>query len=234
MRNVRLCPKLTQEASINWVNFPCRSALSTTVSPYRISNPSTFTMSETVYFIAGASRGIGLEFVKQLVKRPDAIVFAGVRTPSSLEKNFNPTPKNLIILKCDVTSDDDVSNCAKAVAESTYKKVDVLINNAGIDNFLPIRNTSPDQLQWVLETNLLAPLRVMKAFIPLMSMSSVKKIICISSDFGSLAMNDRKEFGAYNVSKAGLNMLVVQFKNEYAEEGIAFIPIHPGYVCRSS
>lgn len=43
-------------------------------------------------------------------------------------------------------------------------------------------------------------------------------------------MNDRKEYGAYNVSKAGLNMLVTQFKNEYAEEGITFIPMHPGYV----
>ena len=60
--------------------------------------------------------------------------------------------------------------------------------------------------------------------------SSVKKVICLSSDFGSISMNDRKEFGAYNVSKAGLNMLVTQFKNEYFDEGITFIPMHPGYV----
>ena len=52
----------------------------------------------------------------------------------------------------------------------------------------------------------------------------------MSSDFGRIAMNDRKEYGAYNVSKAGLNMLVTQFTNEYAEEGITFIPMHPGYV----
>jgi NAD(P)-dependent dehydrogenase (short-subunit alcohol dehydrogenase family) len=191
-------------------------------------------MSETVYFIAGASRGIGLEFVKQLVERPKAIVFAGVRTPSSLEQHWILQPKNLTILKCDVTNDNDVSNCVKAVVDSPYKRVDVLINNAGIDNFLPIRTTTPEQLQWVLETNLVAPLRVMKAFIPLMSTSTVKKIICMSSDFGSIANNDRKMFGAYNVSKAGLNMLVVQFKNEYAEDGITFIPMHPGYVCSTS
>jgi NAD(P)-dependent dehydrogenase (short-subunit alcohol dehydrogenase family) len=186
-------------------------------------------MGEVVYFIAGASRGIGLEFVNQLLKRSEAIVFAGARNPSSLQKCFNSVPKNLIILSCDVTSDEDVSNCVKAV-ESTYKRVDVLINNAGIDNFLPIRATTPEQLQWVLETNLIAPLRIMKAFIPLMSTSTVKKVICMSSDFGSIANNNRKEFGAYNVSKAGLNMLVVQFKNEYAEDGITFIPMHPGYV----
>jgi len=191
-------------------------------------------MSETVYFIAGASRGIGLEFVRQLVKRQETIVFAGVRTLSSLEKHFNPRPKNLTILKCDITNDNDVSNCVKAIAESCYKRVDVLVNNAGIDNFLPIRTTSAEQLQWVLETNLVAPLRVMKAFIPLMSRSTVKKVICMSSDFGSITNNDRKEFGAYNVSKAGLNMLVVQFKNEYAQDGITFIPMHPGYVHSTS
>ena len=72
----------------------------------------------------------------------------------------------------------------------------------------------------------------MKAFIPLMAESSIKKVICLSSDFGSIAMNDRKEFGAYNVSKADVNMLVTQFKNEYASDGIInlFIPMHPGYV----
>jgi NAD(P)-dependent dehydrogenase (short-subunit alcohol dehydrogenase family) len=190
-------------------------------------------MTETVYFIAGASRGIGLEFVKQLVKRPKTIVFAGVRTPSSLESQFPSLPANLWILKCDVTSDNDVFACVATIAHSIYKRVDVLINNAGIDNFLPIRTTSPEQLRWVLETNLVAPLRIIKAFISLLERSSIKKVICVSSDFGSIAMNDRKEFGAYNVSKAGLNQLVVQFKNEYSDEGIAFIPMHPGYVLTS-
>jgi NAD(P)-dependent dehydrogenase (short-subunit alcohol dehydrogenase family) len=191
---------------------------------------SDMTLTDTVYFIAGASRGIGLEFVQQLVKRPNTIVFAGVRTPSSLAKHFDPLPKNLVIHKCDVTSDADVADCANTIANGAYKRVDVLINNAGIDNFLPIRTTTPDQLRWVLETNLVAPLRVLHAIIPLMSTSLLKKVICISSDFGSIAMNDRKEFGAYNVSKAGLNMLVTQFKNEYADDGITFIPMHPGYV----
>ena len=186
-------------------------------------------MSEIVYFVAGASRGIGLEFVKQLVKRDGTVVFAGVRTPSSLESKFDNIPNNLTILKCDVTSDEEVANCAKVV-QAKCGRLDILINNAGIDNYVTIRQATPHQLREVLETNLIVPLRVMKAFIPLIEKSTVKKVICISSDFGSIAMNDRKEYGPYNVSKAGLNMLVVQFKNEYAEDGITFIPMHPGYV----
>jgi NAD(P)-dependent dehydrogenase (short-subunit alcohol dehydrogenase family) len=109
-------------------------------------------MSETVYFIAGASRGIGLEFVKQLVKRPDSIIFAGVRNPSSLAKHFDNLPRNLTILKCDVTSDQDISTSANVVADSPYKRIDVLISNAGIDNGLPIRTTTPESFQHVLET----------------------------------------------------------------------------------
>jgi NAD(P)-dependent dehydrogenase (short-subunit alcohol dehydrogenase family) len=188
-------------------------------------------MTETVYFIAGASRGIGLEFLKQLLLRPNTIIYAGVRTPASPSKHFPSRPTNLTILKCDVTNDEDITNCIQTIEHSAYKRVDILINNAGIDNYLSIRDTSPAQLQWVLETNLIAPLRVIKGFIPLLFKSRIKKVICLSSDFGSIAMNDRKEYGAYNVSKAGLNMLVTQFKNEYTEEGIIIIPMHPGYVC---
>jgi len=188
-------------------------------------------MPETVYFIAGASRGIGLEFVKQLLTRANSIVYAGVRTPSSLAKHFPSLPANLTILPCDVTNDQDISRCIQTISYGPFKRVDILIHNAGIDNYLSIRDTSPAQLQLVLETNLIAPLRVIKGFIPLLLESSIKKVICLSSNFGSIALNDRKDYGAYNVSKAGLNMLVTQFKNEYADEGITFIPIHPGYVC---
>lgn len=187
-------------------------------------------MTETVYFIAGASRGIGLEFLTQLLRQPSNIIFAGVRNPSSFQTNFPSPPSNLHILKCDVTSDEDTSNCIHAILLTPFKRVDILINNAGIDNYLSIRDTSTDQFRYVLETNLISPLRVIKGFIPLIMKSSVRKVICLSSDFGSITMNDRKEFGAYNVSKAGLNMLMTQFKNEYFEEGITFIPMHPGYV----
>jgi NAD(P)-dependent dehydrogenase (short-subunit alcohol dehydrogenase family) len=71
---------------------------------------------------------------------------------------------------------------------------------------------------------------MIKAFVPLLSASSIKKVINISSDYGSVAMNDRDYCGAYNVSKAALNMLTVQYKNEYLKEGITFIPMHPGDV----
>ena len=186
-------------------------------------------MTETVYFITGASRGIGLELVNQLVKRDNAIVFAGVRNPFSLEKLYPSPPSNLHIIQCDVTSDDSVSKAAESLARISGR-VDVLINNAGIDNGLSIRDTDVAGFQEILETNLVGVHRVTRTFLPLIQNSSTKKVINISSDFGSIALNDRVLFGAYSTSKAGLNMLTVAYKNDYASEGIIFIPLHPGDV----
>jgi short-subunit dehydrogenase len=54
-------------------------------------------VTETVYFITGTSRGIGLEFVKQL-KRENVVIYAGARNQTSLEKAFPSPPRNLHIV----------------------------------------------------------------------------------------------------------------------------------------
>ena len=183
----------------------------------------------TVYFVTGASRGIGLGFAKQLVERPNAVVFAGVRNPAALNKHFPHPPSNFHVVQCDVTSDDSVSAAVEVVSR-TAGRVDVLINNAAIENGLDIRDTSVDSFRSVLETNVVGVHRTTRAFMPLVLKSSVKKVINMSSNFGSIALNDRSICGAYNTSKAALNMLTVQYKNEYAKEGVVFVPMHPGDV----
>jgi NAD(P)-dependent dehydrogenase (short-subunit alcohol dehydrogenase family) len=186
-------------------------------------------MPETVYFVTGASRGIGHEFINQLLKRTDSIVYAGVRNPSSLKDHFPSPPENLHIVQCDVTSDESVTSAANSVAKGPGR-VDVLINNAGIDHPFGIKETTVSAFRDVLETNVIGVHRMIRTFLPLMESSSVKKVINISSDFGSVALNDRSFAGAYNTSKAALNMLTVQYKNEYADQEIIFIPLHPGDV----
>src|SRR5271157_4570830 len=106
-------------------------------------------MKQTVYFVTGASRGIGLEFVNQLIKRENSIVYAGVRNPSSLNQHFPSLPTNLHILSCDVTSDDSVAAAFRTVSQMSGR-LDVLINNAGIENGLSIRETSVESFRLVL------------------------------------------------------------------------------------
>lgn len=187
-------------------------------------------MTETVYFVTGASRGIGLEFIKQLIKRTNSIVYAGIRTPSSLKPHFPSPPKNLHILQCDVTSDTSVTSAIDIISKQSGR-LDILINNAAIDHPFALKQTSISDLRNVLETNLIGVHRVIKTALPLLKTSTVKKVINLSSDFGSVELNDRDFVGSYSISKAALNMLTVQYKNEYFEEGIIFIPLHPGDVC---
>jgi len=184
---------------------------------------------ETVYFVTGASRGIGLEYIKQLVKRDKTTVYAGARKPESLSKEFPSPHANLHIVQCDVTSDDSVTMAAEYISKHSGR-VDVLINNAGIEDGFSIREGTVDSFRSVMETNLIGVHRVIKTFLPLLQPSSIKKVINISSDYGSVELNDRSYCGAYNVSKAALNMLTVQYKNECLEDGIIFIPMHPGNV----
>ena len=157
--------------------------------------------------------------------------YSQVFEPSLLSTIFTPSPpKNLHIVQCNVTSDESVLNAAATVSRLTGR-VDVLINNAGIDNNKSIRYTDVAGFKEILETNLVGPHRVTRAFLPLILNSHIKKVINVSSDFGSIMLNDRVLFGAYSTSKASLNMLTVSYKNNYAKEEVIFITLHPGDVC---
>jgi len=179
----------------------------------------------TVVIVTGASRGIGREFAQQLARRPSVIVYAGVRDVRCLL----PDSPSLRPLQCDVTSDQSVESFYASISH-LEERVDVLINNAGIDLLLPIHDTSVADFHSILETNLLGVHRMIKTFLPLLRNSS--KIVNIGSRYASNALNVWKERGAYSVTSAGLNMLTTQYKNVFPD-GPVIISIHPGRVSLS-
>ena len=124
------------------------------------------TMIETVYFVTGASRGINLEFVSQLTKRSNSIVYIDVRNPSSLQKVFPSLLSNLHIIQCDVISNDSISAATKYLSK-LLERVNILINNTGTDNSLVLRDTEVSSFRSVLDTNLVGVHRVTRAFLPL-------------------------------------------------------------------
>jgi len=90
--------------------------------------------SSKVYLVTGSSRGIGLELVRQLAERKDTLVFATARDPEKSEelKKIHASSKGQVILvPLDVADEKTITAAAKQVSEKT-KKIDVLINNAGI------------------------------------------------------------------------------------------------------
>src|SRR4051794_32968945 len=104
-----------------------RAAHGTDLCRRRLSNQrtggatSTMTTKGAVFFITGASRGLGLAFAQEAVKRGAAKVYAGVRTPSE------PNMPGIEQIKMDVTDPVSVASAADRCSDVT-----ILINNAGI------------------------------------------------------------------------------------------------------
>ncbi|PVH73909.1 NAD(P)-binding protein [Cadophora sp. DSE1049] len=173
--------------------------------------------------VIGASRGIGKELVRQLAQSGDIQVIASTR--SSQTESASPNVNSITL---EITDDASV----KAAAE-TVPELDTLIINAAIGNDDALVDTSSEDLARYMNTNVIGTHRVIKAFLPALLARTTRKIIVISSTSGSneLQRGSRIGFqGPYSVSKAGLNMLAVQYHNELQNQSFTVVPIHPGWV----
>jgi len=186
---------------------------------------------KTVYFITGTSRGIGLEFTTQLLKKGD-IVLAGARhpedSPELMELKSRHT-ENLHLFKLDVTKENMISEIAKKIP---VERIDVLINNAGIlDRTNSFGSLNFEKILQVLNTNTLGPLRMTQALLPYLSRSSKPRIVNVSSIMGSISdtYGGGSSYG-YKISKAALNMVTRMLAGDLRGYGIIVVSVHPGWV----
>jgi NAD(P)-dependent dehydrogenase (short-subunit alcohol dehydrogenase family) len=93
------------------------------------------------YVITGASRGLGLEFVKQL-SSTDSTIFALARNPSDAKdlQKLVKQNKNIHTLRLDATDEASIKAAAEEVSKLAPGGVDILINNAGIGGDDPVNN----------------------------------------------------------------------------------------------
>ena len=148
-------------------------------------------------------------------------VFAGVRDPARLAEQVwslpDGAPADVRPVALDVTDDATVSAAVEEVARSVGA-LDVLINNAGVPGtWADAEHVGPDDFTDVLATNLLGPVRVTQAFLPLLWRSRRPRLVMVSSGMGSLALQSTDAAYRdiahlpYPASKAALNMLAVQY-----------------------
>ncbi len=182
-----------------------------------------------IVVVTGASRGIGLELVRQFLARGDR-VFAAVRQPTLADRLMdlgNAHPRALTVLSCDVTSDPSVQEMARSVTEP----VDALVNNAGITGKrATFAELDFDDLVKTFQTNALGALRVSRALLPQLRQGSGKKILNISTGMGSMADNGSGGSWGYRLSKAALNMATKNLGLELADDGIRCVAVNPGWV----
>jgi len=181
------------------------------------------------WVVTGANRGIGLEMVKQLLHSDEQVTALARNTPAakSLQALLLEYPARLRVLEADVTKELDLDRAVKVL---NGEKVDVLINNAGVYSKGDSDFQSMD-LKTVEQTflvNSLGPMKVTKAFLPLLTKSPQPVVANITSRMGSIADNTSGGSMAYRMSKAALNMFTKGLSHDF-EQAIV-LSLHPGWV----
>jgi NAD(P)-dependent dehydrogenase (short-subunit alcohol dehydrogenase family) len=182
-------------------------------------SPSASSTATTV-LITGANKGLGYETARRLGELGWR-VFVGARDEvrgREAAERLGTGGADVTFVPLDVTSDDSVTAAVQIVREKT-DHLDVLINNAGITGeLIGPEETLPQHLIPVFRVNVLGPVRVTHAFLPLLRAGHDPRVVMVSSGAGSLTITtdpQRKESSfphlMYPVSKAALNMLTTQY-----------------------
>ncbi|THV04321.1 NAD(P)-binding protein [Dendrothele bispora CBS 962.96] len=194
------------------------------------------------YAVAGASRGIGLQFVAELLARGN-VVIALARNPENSEGLQSlKDNKTLHIIKADITDLVALKNAAEETAKATGGSLDVLINNGVYQNKAHLYNTLVDfpsteelisDLTNSFQTNVLGPILTTNAFLPLLRKGTLKKVITLNTGLADVDLTSKCEYPkitSYSISKAALEMVNVKYALALKDEGFSFLNISPGFV----
>ncbi|KAF9470174.1 NAD(P)-binding protein [Pholiota conissans] len=176
-----------------------------------------------IYFVAGATRGIGLALVAEIAaKDPSAIIYAGGRNPQAaplLENLASKHPRRIVPVKYVAGDEEGNKSVAKQIFDE-HGRVDTLIANAGIANFAgKIHEVPIKSFEDHFSVNVLGPIVLFQAFRDVLKASTQPRFIAITSTAGSIELIPTIPFdvGPYGASKAALNWVVrkIHFENEW-------------------
>ena len=173
------------------------------------------------WLVTGASRGIGLDLVRQVHARADDVIATcRTRTPELDAVGCR------VVDGIDVGSDDVGAALLEELGDG--QPVDVVVNNAGLARWDTLETIDVDAARQELEVNALGPLRVTLALLPRLVPGA--KIALISSKAGSIGDGPSGRNYGYRMSKAALNMLGANLAADLAPRGIHVGVFHPGFV----
>ena len=188
---------------------------------------SVFELSGKVALVTGAYRGLGFAIAQGLARAGASVVLNGRRIeavePAARALTAQSLKASTAIF--DVTDRDAVKAAVNAI-ESEHGRIDVLVNNAGIQRRGALADFSQQDWDDIIATNLTAPFVVSQAVLPGMMARKSGKIVHIASLMSELA---RPSVVPYTAAKGGVRQLTRGMAVELAPHNIQVNAIAPGY-----
>ncbi|WP_022819393.1 3-hydroxybutyrate dehydrogenase [Fusobacterium russii] len=181
-----------------------------------------------VLFVTGAASGIGKAIGESFLKKGYKVVFSDLNeeklneiVEENLKNNYD-----CYAVKCDVTKEEEINKAIDKTIEK-YGRLDVLINNAGLQHVSMIENFPIEKFELMIKVMLTAPFIATKKVFPIMKKQGFGRILNMASINGVIGFSGKS---AYNSAKHGLIGLTKVTALEAANSGITVNAICPGYV----
>lgn len=180
-------------------------------------------IKQKVWLITGASRGMGLEVVKEVLNRGDKVI-AVSRNIQHLPQFVGENNADFIALKVDITNDNDVKEAIEKGIEY-FGDIDVVLNNAGYYLVGSIEEISDEEFRKTIDVNLFGMANVIRHAMPFLRNQRSGHIINISSNMGYIGYANT---GSYNASKFAVIGLSEALAQEVKPFGINVTVVAPG------
>ena len=184
---------------------------------------------EKVIIVTGASRGIGREIAKTLSRENNKVIACynnSEKEATILKEELEKENKKIDIIKGDISKREDCKKIVEYVINK-YKKIDVLINNAGISTYNLFTDITDEEWDRTINTNLNSVFYMSQETVKYMIKQKEGSIINISSIWGIVGASCEV---AYSVSKAGIDGMTKALAKELGPSNIRVNSIAPGLI----
>lgn len=189
-----------------------------------------FNLKDRVAVVSGASSGLGQQMAMALARQSANIVILARRIERLEEfkpKLLKAGAKEVLAIKCDVTSTDDINASAKEVEEK-FGRVDILLNCAGSSKDKGVLDMEDEEWDFTIATDETSVFKMTRAYARIMKKHKYGRIINIASMYG-LVGNTEIHTVAYHASKGAVVNFTRAVAAELALDGITCNAICPGY-----
>lgn len=179
--------------------------------------------NKKVWFITGASKGLGLALTKLALSKGNKVV-ATSRNAEDFKTSITGHQDNFLPLKVDVTSDKEVKNAIKQSIKK-FGRLDMVVNNAGYSLVGSMEEMTDEEFRQTVDVNLFGTVNVIRNAMPYLRQQQSGHIINISSNAGYVGFANATSYNAAKFAVIGLSEALAQEVNTF---GIKVTVVAPG------